>query len=216
MSQQPESTHLDRLIIADIIQRERNARDAGRWDEMASYYHPESSIEVSWFNGSGAEFVERSRRQAEKVSQSARRRRAYQLSRNGSGCRRCAGEIGRWRKRHARSTASFLSTAFPARRAAMCGCCGARCVQAIPGCLPDCGAFMFATIFPPATQIASRFSTRRSLPAYRLSYRYVTYNLARLGLDPRNDLPGADLPETVKALRDGERAWLAQQPERGA
>ena len=46
------------------------------------------------------------------------------------------------------------------------------------------------------------------LARYRPSYRFVTYNLARLGLDPMNDLPGEDRPETVAALRAGEQRWL--------
>ena len=48
---------LERAVIADLIQRERAARDAASWDEMASYYHPESLIDVAWFKGTGEEFV---------------------------------------------------------------------------------------------------------------------------------------------------------------
>jgi hypothetical protein len=70
------SEQLDRLAIAEIILRERTARDSARWEEMASYYHPESEIEVSWFRGSGAEFVERTKLQYE-----ATRRRSDEMDR---------------------------------------------------------------------------------------------------------------------------------------
>ncbi len=43
-----ESTYmgevLDRVAVADLIQRERAARDSAAWEEMASYYHPDSMI----------------------------------------------------------------------------------------------------------------------------------------------------------------------------
>ena len=215
MSQQPENTHLDRLIIADMIQRERNARDGGRWDEMASYYHPESSIEVSWFIGSGAEFVARSRRQAEKVSQSAEGAERINFHEMGASVVDVQGD------RALAETACTLHSFFPLdgipcktsgyvrllwralRQGDQWLLAGLRCLYVrdyLTSCNPD---------RKPVLDEAE-------LATYRLSYRYVTYNLARLGLDPRNDLPGADLPETVKALRDGERAWLAQQPEPGA
>ena len=50
------------MSIVDIIVRERIARDGGRWDEMASYWHPESVVEVSWFKGSGSLFIEQSKK----------------------------------------------------------------------------------------------------------------------------------------------------------
>ena len=49
------------------------------------------------------------------------------------------------------------------------------------------------------------------LDRYRPSYRFTSYHLSRLGLNPKDDLPGADRPETVLALRQSERAWLRQQ-----
>ena len=40
---------LDRAAVAELIQRERAARDGARWEEMATYHHPESMIDVAWF-----------------------------------------------------------------------------------------------------------------------------------------------------------------------
>ena len=66
VSRQPDfsamTEQIERATIVDVIVRERIARDARRWDEMASYYHPDSSVEVSWFKGTGAQFVELTRR----------------------------------------------------------------------------------------------------------------------------------------------------------
>jgi hypothetical protein len=43
--------------ITQLILKERESRDLGRWDEMRSCFHPDSQIRVSWFRGNGADFV---------------------------------------------------------------------------------------------------------------------------------------------------------------
>ena len=204
---QQENTQLDRMAIADMIQRERNARDAGRWDEMALYYHPESSIEVSWFKGSGADFVARSRLQAEKVKGRSDGGERINFHEMGSSVVDIVGD------RALAETACTLHSFFPLdgnpckisgyvrllwraqRLEAKWLLAGLRCLY-----VRD-----YLTACNPGRQPKL---DEAELATYRLSYRYVTYNLARLGLDPKHDLPGADMPETVKILRAGEQAWL--------
>ena len=55
---------VDRMLIAELIQRERAARDAGLWQTMAECWHLESLVDVSWFRGSAAEFIAASARNA--------------------------------------------------------------------------------------------------------------------------------------------------------
>ena len=207
MPQQAESVQYDRLLIADIIQRERNARDAGRWDEMAQYYHPDSSIEVSWFVGSGAEFVERSRKQAEKVRAQADGAERINFHEMGAAVVDVRGD------RALAENACTLHSFFPLDGIACKTSgyvrllwraqrwqdtwllAGLRCLYVrdyLSACNPD-----RKPIFDEA-----------ELATYRLSYRYVSYNLARLGLNPKNNLPGADQPDTVRKLREGEQTWL--------
>ena len=206
-SRQQQEAQFDRLAIAEMIQRERNARDAGRWSEMVSYYHPDSSIEVSWFRGSGADFVERSRIQAEKVKQQTDGAERINFHEMGAAVVDVLGD------RALAETACTLHSFFP--------------LDGIP-----CKTSGFVRLFWRAQRLGNRWLlaglrclyvrdyltactpgrqpviNEAELSTYRLSYRYVTYNLARLGLDPKHDLPGADRPDTVKALRDGELAWL--------
>ena len=206
-----DRTQFDRLEIAEMIQRERNARDAGRWAEMASYYHPDSSVEVSWFRGGGAEFVERSRIQAERVKQQADGHERINFHEMGPAVVDVQGD------RALAETACTLHSFFPLDsipckisgfvrllwRAQRLGdkwlLAGLRCLY-----VRD-----YLTACDPTRQPSL---DEAELSTYRLSYRYVTYNLARLGLAPKHDLPGADQPETVKALRKGELGWLWEQP----
>lgn len=56
------STYLeDRLQITDLITGWIH-RDLGQWDELAKLAHPDGVIEITWFEGPFAEFVEGSKR----------------------------------------------------------------------------------------------------------------------------------------------------------
>lgn len=47
----------DAVAIMQLVLRERESRDLGQWDAMQKCFWPESVVRVSWFHGSGAEFV---------------------------------------------------------------------------------------------------------------------------------------------------------------
>ena len=47
----------DITAISQLILRERESRDLGKWDTMRDCFHPDSIVRISWFNGSGSDFV---------------------------------------------------------------------------------------------------------------------------------------------------------------
>ncbi|MEU8636466.1 nuclear transport factor 2 family protein [Amycolatopsis sp. NPDC048633] len=47
--------------VAELVLRERQSRDRGRWDRLGACYAPDSAVRLSWFRGTGEEFVARSR-----------------------------------------------------------------------------------------------------------------------------------------------------------
>jgi hypothetical protein len=47
----------DVSAITQLILRERESRDLGRWDRMRDCFWPDSLVRVSWFQGNGADFV---------------------------------------------------------------------------------------------------------------------------------------------------------------
>jgi len=47
----------DITVIAQVILRERESRDLQRWNTMRDCFWPDSLIRVSWFRGSGPDFV---------------------------------------------------------------------------------------------------------------------------------------------------------------
>jgi hypothetical protein len=50
--------------ISQVILMERQGRDRGWFEQMEECLHPDSRIRISWFDGTGTEFVRRSREAA--------------------------------------------------------------------------------------------------------------------------------------------------------
>ena len=53
---------LDQMQICDVRRRWAFALDLGEWDTLQSCFHPDASITVSWYSGSVAGFIERSKK----------------------------------------------------------------------------------------------------------------------------------------------------------
>lgn len=51
----------DKQQIAEIIQNWGFWRDQGRWEQLATTFHPEGTIEVTWFKGRFPDFIAASR-----------------------------------------------------------------------------------------------------------------------------------------------------------
>lgn len=47
----------DITAITQLILRERESRDMAKWETMRDCFHPDSIVKISWFNGSGPDFV---------------------------------------------------------------------------------------------------------------------------------------------------------------
>ena len=56
-----QDTNTSKAEISALIQRWAFCRDTGRWEELAATFAPHGVIQVSWFNGRHADFVEASR-----------------------------------------------------------------------------------------------------------------------------------------------------------
>lgn len=191
---------LDRSAIAELIQRERSARDAGLWDVMAACFHPEAMIEVSWFKGGAAEFVAATRRVAEAgQTLSLHRLSPAVVTLNGD-------------RALAETDAEMLGFST-LDGVEVCGVhqvrllwraqvmderwliAGLHCVY-VRGLLQPCNPARRPVI------------DEADLAGRRPSYRYLSYILAKNGIPARDDLPGVDRPESVIALRAAEAEWL--------
>lgn len=53
---------LEKANVRELVEFERFCRDNALWDEMKKCYAPDSQVNISWFHGTGHEFVEASSR----------------------------------------------------------------------------------------------------------------------------------------------------------
>ena len=197
---------LHKGAVADLVQRERLARDNGQWEEMAACWHPESTVDVSWFKGTGAEFVASTVAQASKRIATSTAINFHVMSpavvtvRNDRAIAETPCALRSFMQLDGVDVSrdGFVKLLWRARLAEeQWLIAGLRCIY-VRDLLLACNPTR-----PPVLDEAR-------LNSYRLSYRYLTYTLTALGLASCDDLPGEDRPETVAALRAGERRWLEE------
>ena len=191
---------LDRVAIADVIQRERAARDCALWDEMATYYHPDSSIEVAWFKGSGEEFV----RLTKKNWQSSGNINFHELG---------AAVVTLNKDRALAEMACTLHGFYNRDGVDVTGTGYIRLLwraQRLQGrwLIAGLRGLYIRDFLQPCNPNQHVMLDEAELATYRPSYKFLTATLKYLGRQPKDDMPGVDRPETVAALRSGEQAWL--------
>lgn len=63
----------DLTEVTQLVLRERQSRDRGWWEEMEGCFHPDSRVDLSWFSGSGPDFVSGSKAMAARGVRTAHR-----------------------------------------------------------------------------------------------------------------------------------------------
>jgi SnoaL-like domain len=188
-----------RADVADLILRERMARDTMNWEEMKSYYHPESIVNVSWFYGTGAEFVEKSKTAVRPNLINFHMMTPPVVTRHGDRAisdTPCVLRSFSTMDSVEASYEGFVRIFWRARR--------------------DAGRWLIAGLH--CIYVVDMFHARNpskpphfddvKLATYRNSYRYLMANLANHGISVRDDLVGADRPASVAAAKDAEHSWL--------
>ncbi|MGE4431157.1 MAG: nuclear transport factor 2 family protein [Sphingobium sp.] len=196
---------LDRFAISEVLMRERLARETHDFDEEDACFFPDATIEVSWFKGRAADFVDAGR----KASAAGRQAAAVYFDSMSPPVVRVNGDRGIADASCAihsfvpldgveASMTSFTRLLWRLRRSE-----GEWRIAAMRGVyirdqLQSCNPVQI----PPVDE--------GKLDGFRRSYRHLSYVLEASGRPLRDDLPGVDRPETVAALRAADREWLLQ------
>lgn len=192
--------------ISQLILRERQARDQGWWDRMADYYHADSLIEVSWFKGTGAEFIEQSR----KTANGGRPPGTHRLSPpavhlNGD---RAFAEVPMALEQRLRvdGVAADLVAAvrvlYRIRRA--------KTDWKIQATVCVYGRDTLTAVVPGTTIDIDEEKLNR----YREPYRFLAYCLTKDGHTVTDDLYGDDEPERIAQLYQAAFDWLQEKEGR--
>ena len=195
----------DVSAVSQLVLRERASRDLGLWEQMRDCFHDDSVVRISWFSGSGPEFVRRSIEMAERNVQASHRlgpifvtlagdRAIAQLALTVdipfilNGIEVMMSSHTRLLLRAERRESVFRISGFDAIYLRD------EIIPAIPG--------QTVVVDPKA------------LKAFRPTYRLLSYCLSSQGFPVRNDLVGVDRPDLVDALVCEIYGWAGLTPPR--
>ena len=196
-----QQTASDSSAVNDIIMRERLARETNDWAAEAACFHPDAWVEVSWFKGSGAAFVQAAKDNSGKGTVHFDSMSPGVVSlKNDRAIADTACAVHTF-SRLDDIEVSITSYTRLLWRVQQSGeqwlICGLR------------GIYIRDTLFARDPSRVPKLDEEK-LSGFRSSYRYLSYILTAGGGPAHNDLPGVDQPEMVLALRAGEREWLEQ------
>jgi hypothetical protein len=188
----------DITAITQLVLRERESRDLGLWQRMRDCFHPDSKVRITWFTGSGPDFVAGSIDMARRGVLAKHRLGPVLVALNGERAVATLGGIidipvrvhdvpailsayGRFLYRVERRAGQWRLMSFE------CIYQRDELTPAIPG----------QTLVVPAEAVAQ----------FRPAYRMLAYHLHLNGYTVDPDLAGEDRPETVSALLADAYAW---------
>ncbi|MEA5367305.1 nuclear transport factor 2 family protein [Amycolatopsis sp., V23-08] len=189
----------DVTAITQLILHERQGRDRGWWDQMRAAFRPDSTVRLSWFTGSGAEFVQRSEAMSARGDLSVHRMAPPVVTVRGD-------------RAHAEASASTeLQIDFEGVAAHLISF--TRINYRLSKEDGEWGVVSLDAIYErdtlsPALPGASLTVDPSDVAGFRPSYALLALCLERRGYPIGTDLLGDDRPEAVAAFYASVHTWL--------
>jgi hypothetical protein len=190
--------------ITQLILRERTSRDLGDWDRMRDCFHPDSIVRISWFNGSGPDFVKGSIDMAKRGMLAKHRLAPILVDLHGD--RAVASLTGIIDIHMVIDGVDLVLSAYGRflyrveRRDQVWRIYGFDCIYQRDELTP---VILGTTVKIDPEKIKN----------FRPSYRNLCYCLSLTGYTPNPDLPGEDRPETAQKLMAEINAWASLKCE---
>ena len=202
---------LDQFAVTQVIARERLAHEAHDYDVEAACFHPDAIVDVSWYSGSAAQFVDTGRKAAARGLASTSLKATYFDSLSPptvwvNGDRAIAEASCAV---HSFAMLGDVEVHVTAYTRLLWRVVKQRDNWLILGLR---GLYLRDTMQPVDSSQTIAIDQKK-LAGFRPSYRYISYLTVSNGGPIRNDRAGVDRPETVVALRTAERRWLAGEPD---
>ncbi|GAA3168161.1 MULTISPECIES: nuclear transport factor 2 family protein [Streptomyces] len=195
--EEPSVTLAD-LQVSQLVVREREARDLWRWERMRACYLPDSQVTLSWFQGTGPEFVAQSKTLSETAIPSRHR-----LGPPTTRIHRDRAIVSLPAAVETYPTIDGVPTVLTAY-----------CRLLYRACAVD-GTWKIAQLdgvyerdeLVPAVPGQRVNIDPAELDGLRAPYRLLAWATARSGYPVSQDLPADDRPEQVRELYNAAEAW---------
>ncbi|MEU3294371.1 nuclear transport factor 2 family protein [Streptomyces longwoodensis] len=193
----------DTTEITQVILKERQGRDRGWFEQEESCFHPHSRVRITWFDGSGAEFVELSRASfAEGIRPSHQLSPPVVHTAADRAVAEVPAEISVVQNFGGVDAYVISHTRLLYR------------LERIDGTWKisslDC-VYDRDTLVPVVYGTSPKLDTE-VLTRFRRPFMYLAYHLHDIGKSLRDDLYGSDRPEQVNELYQAAFDWLRQGP----
>ena len=189
-------------VISQVVLKERQGRDRGWFDQEAACFAEDSRVRVSWFDGPGAEFVDRSRALFAKGLRPVHRMSPPVVHLDGD---RSVAE--------APAEITVLHD-FGGVQAYVVGY--VRLLYRLHRFWDDWKIVFFDCVYERDTLVPVVHGEQvvidpDVLARFRRPYMYLGYHLRDVGSTVRDDLFGDDRPDEVDALYQEAFAWMRHE-----
>jgi hypothetical protein len=188
----------DVTAVTQLVLRERESRDLGRWNTMRDCFWPDSIVRITWFQGSGYDFV--------KGSIDMARRGVLAKHRLGPVLVRLSG------RRAVASLTGIIDIPVEIKGVAAMLSAHARLLYRAENRGSAWRLFGFDAVYmrdelAPSIPGQVLAIDPAQLVAFRPSYRMLAYNLKLQGYDVDPNLAGEDRPDSADALMTEIFSW---------
>ena len=200
----------DIVLVQQIICREREARDRQWWSEMRSLYAEGSWVDLSWYQGTGAGFVEESIKLTKRGTTAKHQLGPVIVRVNETGKRALATVSASIEARFITDDGIEVDLASQTRlvyRAVKDSGVDTQWKLNRLDCIYECDR-----IIPTVPGEFIKINPA-DLRLFRPSYKYLSWFLITKGLEVNRELPGDDRPEQVNSLYDDAFDWLRSTEE---
>ncbi len=193
--------------VTQLVLRERQCRDRGWWDQMAECFADNAAIRMSWFTGSAAEFVRRSREMSGRGDYAVHRLSPPAIQFKDD---RALAEVP--------LTIEFRVTINGVEAYLDSNARSQYRAERIDGMwrIVDITSIYERDSLYPAIPGTRLDIDSEELATYRPSYRCLAWYLSQKGYRIGADLLGDDQPEAAARQYEAGAAWLAESQTRSS
>ncbi|GAA1914183.1 nuclear transport factor 2 family protein [Streptantibioticus ferralitis] len=193
----------DIVDITQLVLHERQGRDRSWWDQMRACFAPDATVRLSWFRGSGADFVTASQEMTGRGEVATHRLSPPVVHQHGD---RAVVEL---------PAAIEMRTVLDGTEVDLTSY--ARLLYRVERReggwqIVSLDSVYERDVLTPALPGATLVVDHDAVAAFRRPYRLLAYTLTRRGYQIGDDLFGDDRPREVAALYDAAHTWLANSP----
>jgi len=189
--------------ISQLVLGERQARDRAWWDQMRSAYATESAVRLSWFTGSGPDFVTASQQMVGRGDTAIHRLGPPVVRLNGD---RALVELPAVIE--LRTTLAGVEVDVESRTRL----CYRTERQAGRWLIVALDPIYERDTLTPVYPGAEFTVTPADVASFRPAYRFLSHLLSQRGYTPDGDMYGDDRPDQVGEFYQHAFAWLGTSP----